>query len=64
GVRKCENIPRNKDDRFAALEEKWYQIDIETLTNLVDTSTTSSAMALFIIDFGKNIGSSCGEFFL
>jgi transposase len=27
-VRKRENIPRNKDDLFAALEEEWYQIDI------------------------------------
>ena len=31
------DIPRNKDDLFAALEEEWYQIDIETLANLVDS---------------------------
>ncbi|CAJ0838553.1 14829_t:CDS:1, partial [Entrophospora sp. SA101] len=36
-VRKCENVPRNKDDCFATLEEEWYPIDIETLTNLVDS---------------------------
>jgi hypothetical protein len=36
-VRKCENIPRSRDDLFAALKEEWYQIDIETLANLVDS---------------------------
>jgi hypothetical protein len=36
-VRKHENIPRNKDDLLAALEEEWYQIDIKTLANLVDS---------------------------
>ena len=36
-VRKCENIPRSRYDLFAALKEEWYQIDIETLANLVDS---------------------------
>ncbi|CAJ0628453.1 15046_t:CDS:10 [Entrophospora sp. SA101] len=50
GVRKCENIPRNKDDRFAALEEKWYQIDIETLTNLVDKGWYNSNIVTQLFD--------------
>ena len=36
-VRKRENIPRNKNDLFAALEEEWYQIDTEILEKLVDS---------------------------
>ena len=31
------NIPRSRDDLFATLKEEWYQIDIETLANLVDS---------------------------